>query len=147
GGGNEKEKPESSEKFEEHTESFEWREGKTIKPKVRTLWKLRSKTSVEEQLMVTWKEGTVPSREGRLALFEFASEEAKRQLGDYGALVAVSSVLAISAIFGSAIDGVASWQQEKALEKSYQEGYWQQDDATLFDPAKKQQAGPWVDPW
>lgn len=129
------------------TESFEWREGKAIKPKERTLWKLRGQNSVTEELMVTWKEGTVPSREGRLALFEFASDEAKRELGAYGALVAISSVLAISAIFGSAIDGVASWQQEKALEKGYEEGYWQQDDSILLDPSKKQITGPWVDPW
>ena len=155
-GGSEKEKSGSEESAGPYgeIEAFEWREGATIKPKLRRLVRLpksalprSGKTDEPEDVVATWKEGSVPSREGRLAHFEFTSVDAKRRLNDYGTLVAISSVLAISAIFGAGIDGSASWQQEKALEKGYQEGYWQQDDSELFTEASKPPQGPWADPW
>lgn len=126
--GSEKEKNESGESSSnegDRNDVFEWREDGAVKPKIRRLFRMPHVSGGTEELIAMWKEGTVPNREGRLAVFEFASDDAKRRLGDYGALVAISAVLAICGIMGAGIEGAASWQQEKALEKGYHDGYWQ----------------------
>jgi len=122
---------------------YEWREDSAIKPKIRRLVRLPNAMRGAEEVIAVWKEGSVPSREGRLAGFEFTSAEAWAELGNYGTLIAVSSVLAISAILGAGIDGTASWEQEKALEKGHQSGDWQ-------DQIGTGNSGPpaeWQDPW
>lgn len=132
------------------SESFEWREEGASKPRIRRLVRLPRSAGPgggTEELVATWREGTVPNWEGRLALFEFSSPASQEKLGSYGTLVAVSTVLAICGIMGAAIDGAASWQQEKALEKGYFDGYWLEEEGEGKAEAARRRGGPWEDPW
>lgn len=84
--------------------------------------------------MATWKEGSVPNREYRLASFRFEDEEAAQKIGAYGNLLVVCAFLAVCQQ-GGAIEclftvlhcrtyhtddgtGTMTWQEEKFLEKS-----------------------------
>lgn len=54
--------------------------------------------------MATWTEGSVPNKQGQLAVFRFTDVNATSILGRYWALLAVVSVLAVCQQ-GPAIEG------------------------------------------
>lgn len=90
--------------FSLHGDTFELREGKG-RPKTRTLVKLlaSSEDPGGAETMATWREGSVPNRDGRLAGFSFVSEEAAQEMGEYGTLLAISAIL-IACQQGDAIE-------------------------------------------
>lgn len=61
--------------------------------------------TAEPEVIATWTEGSVPNRDGRLAIFQCYSSDTMRQLGDYGTLLAVSSALVLCQR-GAAIEGL-----------------------------------------
>ena len=140
--------------FEFGGEKFEWRDNGT-KPRVRKLLLLgtassrKDSTSADaavnataDKLIATWTEGTIPNRQGRLALFEFhgnfsaSSVAGESEHEQYWTLLAVSSVIACCQ-HGPAVDGTIlpmltlhvqefeltlsigtmDWQKEKNIER------------------------------
>ncbi|KXT17215.1 hypothetical protein AC579_5786 [Pseudocercospora musae] len=70
-----------------------------------------------DEVVATWKEGSVPNREYRLASFRFEDEEAAQKMGEYGNLLVVCAFLAVCQQ-GGAIECTMTWQEEKSLERS-----------------------------
>ena len=78
---------------ERQIETFEWRLDKnSSKPQVRRLARLAGE---EVEFVARWVEGTVPTRQGKIASFEFLGSGATGELGEYWALMAVASALRI----------------------------------------------------
>ncbi|KAK5167543.1 uncharacterized protein LTR77_007242 [Saxophila tyrrhenica] len=69
-----------------------------------------------EETVTTWTEGSIPNREGRLAIFKFAESNPVERFGEAWGLFCVVATLAICQR-GAAIEGTRSWHEEKMLEK------------------------------
>lgn len=78
--------------IDRRAETFEWREDKQLKPKIRRLVRFAGN---EVETVALWREGSVPNRQGRLATFEFLGSGATGELGARWALMAVVSVLRV----------------------------------------------------
>lgn len=100
-------------RFAFQDELFEWREEERQRPRLRQLMRV---TKSQNELVATFMEGSVPTRDYRLATFRFVDEAVKERLGSEWALLAVGSALAVCQR-GPAIDGTAVWHEEKMLEK------------------------------
>lgn len=74
------------------TETFEWRDDKKPKPKIRRLTRIAPEGL---EIVAVWKEGSVPNRQRRLATLEFFESGATGELGELWTLMAVVSALRV----------------------------------------------------